>query len=69
MLFPVAQVLARATRRRRTRQSADRPLRAIRVPAAVLASVYVLSVLTHGLGATACSPPSPSAASGCSSSG
>src|SRR5918994_1176903 len=50
MLFPVAQVLARATRRRRTRQSADRPLRAVRVPAAVLASVYVLSVLTHGLG-------------------
>jgi diguanylate cyclase (GGDEF)-like protein len=47
---PVAQVLARATRRRRTRQSADRSLRVVRVPAAVLASVYVSSVLTHGLG-------------------
>ncbi|MGR6967659.1 putative bifunctional diguanylate cyclase/phosphodiesterase [Geodermatophilus sp. URMC 61] len=42
-------VLTRA-RRGRTRQSVDRPLRGVRVCAAVLASAYVLSLATHGLG-------------------
>ena len=48
--LPVVQVLARAARRRRTRQPADRSLRVVRVSAAVLASVYVLSLVAHGLG-------------------
>ncbi len=47
---PVVQVIAHAIRRRRTRQPADRSLQAVRVPAAVLASVYVLSLVAHGLG-------------------
>ena len=46
----MGQVIARAVRRGRTRQPADRSLRAVRVPAAVLASVYVLSLGAHALG-------------------
>jgi diguanylate cyclase (GGDEF)-like protein len=46
----VVQVLARAARRRRTRQPADRSLRVVRVSATVLTSVYVLSLVAHGLG-------------------
>ena len=46
---PVVQVPPPA-RRGRTRQPVDRPLRVVRVCAAVLASVYVLSLAAHGLG-------------------
>ena len=46
---PVVEVLARA-RRGRPRQPADRPLRVVRVCAAVLVSAYVLSLAAHGLG-------------------
>jgi diguanylate cyclase (GGDEF)-like protein len=46
---PVVQVPAPA-RRGRTRQPVDRPLRVVRVCAAVLASVYVFSLAAHGLG-------------------
>jgi hypothetical protein len=46
---PVVQVLPRA-RRGRTRQPVDRPLRVVRVCAAVLAAAYVLSLAAHGFG-------------------
>ncbi len=46
---PVVQVPPRA-RRGRTRNPVDRPLRVVRVCAAVLASAYVLSLAAHGLG-------------------
>ncbi|MGY1760646.1 putative bifunctional diguanylate cyclase/phosphodiesterase [Geodermatophilus sp. SYSU D00779] len=45
----MVQVFPRA-RRSRTRQPVDRPLRVVRVCAAVLASAYVLSLAAHALG-------------------
>ena len=47
---PVVEVIARAARRGRIRQPADRSLRAVRVGAAVLTSAWVLSLVAHGLG-------------------
>ncbi|SNS28585.1 diguanylate cyclase/phosphodiesterase [Geodermatophilus pulveris] len=46
----MAQVVARAARPRRTPRPADRSLRVVRAPAAVLVAVYLASLLAVGVG-------------------